>query len=356
MPDFNLTDGLPPLIDSYDLIVDARTPLEFERDHIPGATNLPVVDNDQYAIVGTLHRSNASMAMRDGIAMAMHNIAREMARPDSPTRLPMRAKVLVYCARGGKRSKLWLDAFTSLNYGADRLVGGWKAYRQNVRDNLEGATQRLSYVVLVGKTGVGKTRLLDALRARGEQVLDLEALAQHRGSLMGRIPGVAQPPQKMFDSKLYDELRRFDSQRLVWIEAEGKKIGNLQIPDALVALVRTSHFVYVDAPMQVREQVWTEDFGYFNEHLDELIEMLRPLVPLVGKKIFAEWEAYATNGEGILLFRAIMIDHYDVCYDRSHATHYDRPHRTVSLTGFDDASIANVVGELIEASHQRPDV
>ena len=188
----------------YDLVIDARSPREYAEDHVPGSVNLPVVDNDEYAEVGTMHRADTHRAYLIGVSYALKNMSQ--AIDHLVARYPKGARMLVYCFRGGKRSKLWFDALSTIGYKVERLPGGWKAYRAWVREQLQSMPAKYHYHVLCGATGVGKTRLLDALSAVGAQVLDLEGLAQHRGSLIGALPGIAQPTQKWFDSLLLDKL------------------------------------------------------------------------------------------------------------------------------------------------------
>lgn len=305
---------------SYGLIIDARSPREYADDHIPGAINLPVVDNDEYAEVGTLHRTDAMGAYQIGVAYSLNNISRHMretiARHDRKTR------ILVYCFRGGKRSRLWFDALDTVGYKVERLPGGWKAYRRWVMDALEEAPLRLRYQVLSGPTGCGKTRLLAALEKEGAQVLDLEGLAVHRGSLIGAVPGHEQPPQKLFDSMLLHKLASFDPARPVWVEAESKMIGRVRLPQALMEGMGKGSVVRVDAEMAQRVRVWREDFGHFEQDPKDMIHRLRYLKPLVGGEEFSAWENLAESGEVLELFERLMRNHYDPAYRRSLSRHY----------------------------------
>ena len=270
---------------AYALVIDARSEREYIEDHLPGAINLPVVDNEEYAEVGTLHRADTHRAYLIGVSYALKNIS--SAIDSLVARYPKDAGMLVYCFRGGKRSKLWFDALSTIGYRVDRLPGGWKAYRAWVRDELEHPPGKLRYHVLGGPTGCGKTRLLSALAEVGAQVLDLEDLARHRGSLIGDIPGVAQPSQKWFDSLLVDKLRRFDPSQPVWVEAESKKIGRIEIPTALLESMRASPLFSVNAPMSERVALWREDYSHFERDPNAMVERLRYLRPLVGGEEFA---------------------------------------------------------------------
>jgi tRNA 2-selenouridine synthase len=248
----------------YDLIIDARSEREYQEDHIPGAINLPVVTNDQYAEVGIQHKHDTHLAYLIGVAHSHRHIADAIDRVISS--YPLKTKMLVYCFRGGKRSRLWFDALDTIGYPVDRLQGGWKAYRRWVNAELETKPKAFQYHVLSGPTGCGKTRLLNALKAQGAQVLDLENLAQHRGSLIGAIPGVEQPSQKYFDSLVLQQLRKFDSSKPIWLEAESKKIGERQIPQALFEQMHAGTPFRVEAPMAERVKLWREDYRHFEEN------------------------------------------------------------------------------------------
>jgi tRNA 2-selenouridine synthase len=305
---------------SYSLIIDARSPSEFAEDHIPGAVNLPVVDDAQYAQVGTTHRTDKHSAYLIGVEYSLRNIAAQIEpliskyTPDD--------RFLVYCFRGGKRSRLWADNLRTIGFEVDVLAGGWKNYRRWVRAGLDVLPRAFGYRVLCGPTGCGKTRLLLELQRQGQQVLELEGLASHRGSLLGDLPDVAQPTQKTFDSLLLDAFRRFDPRRPIWLEAESKKIGNLQLPEALHEQMHRAPVVNLTAPMPERVKLWREDYPHFAADPEAMVAKLQPLKPLVGKEVLTEWGSLARADRTDALFESIMTRHYDPCYARSTRHHY----------------------------------
>ncbi len=304
----------------YDLIIDARSEREYQQDHIPGAINLPVVNNDEYAEVGIKHREDTHQAYLIGVAHAHRNIADAIDRV--VRHYPRTSRILVYCFRGGKRSRLWVDAIDTIGYKVDRLQGGWKAYRRWVNSELEARPKRFTFHVLSGPTGCGKTRLLYALREQGAQVLDLENLAQHRGSLIGALPGIDQPSQKYFDTLVLAELMKFSPDKPVWVEAESKKIGERQVPAALFEKMHVGIPFRVQAPMPGRVRLWQEDYRHFEEDPTKLIEQLRHLTPLVGNEEFQRWQDLADKHDMPALFERLMVAHYDPAYRRSTLRHY----------------------------------
>jgi tRNA 2-selenouridine synthase len=306
---------------SYDLIIDARSEHEYAEDHIPGAINMPVVNDEEYAEVGTMHRTDKMAAYRIGVKYSLVNIARHIQQDISS--YPDGARILVYCFRGGKRSKLWSDALETIGFDVEKLKGGWKGYRRWVNEQLAVIPTQYRYNVLSGSTGCGKTRLLAALRDVGAQVLDLEAIASHRGSVLGALPdGTKQPTQKYFDSMLLDAISSFDQSRPIWVEAESKKIGNVQLPDALLASMRKGQTYQVVADMPQRVQLWREDYRHFEENPEWMLERLNYLRPLIGGEEFSAWEALAAERKMPELFERLMVKHYDPAYRRSVLRNY----------------------------------
>jgi len=332
----------------YALIIDARSPHEFADDHIPGAVNLPVVDDAEYAEVGTTHKTDKHKAYLIGVRYSLQNIARHLQPLIS--RFTPDDRMLVYCFRGGKRSRLWADNLRTIGFPVDVIPGGWKNYRRWVRESLETLPAALRFRVLCGPTGCGKTRLLYALQAEGQQVVELEGLAAHRGSLIGALPGQPQPPQKLFDSRLLAALRGLDPQRPVWIEAESKKIGRLQLPEPLHEAMQSSPTVTIDAPMSERVRLWHEDYAHFVDDPVAMVEQLVPLKPLVGGEELQRWQALAAERRTAELFERVMAAHYDPAYARSTRRLFSREQSgdRLTLPSLAPAALRDVARRLAE--------
>jgi tRNA 2-selenouridine synthase len=333
---------------TYSMVIDARSPHEYADDHIPGAINLPVVDDGEYAEVGTTHKTDKHSAYLIGVEYSLRNIASHI-RP-LISRFGPRDRFLVYCFRGGKRSRLWADNLRTIGFEVDLLAGGWKNYRRWVRAGLESLPRMLNYRVLCGPTGCGKTRVLHELRRQGQQVVDLEGLASHRGSLLGELPGSTQPSQKWFDSQLLDVLRHFDTRRVVWLEAESKRIGNVQLPEVLFQSMHRSPVLNLSVPMAQRVRLWREDYPHLVADPQGMVEKLTPLKALVGGDVLGRWQQMAKDGVVDGLFQSVMTDHYDVCYERSSRGHYGArlDEARVDLESLDASSLAASVRSLVE--------
>lgn len=337
--------GIRPLGD-YALIIDARTPKEFDEDHLPGAVNLPVVSQEEFAEVGTLHRTNPHGAYVLGAQYALRNIARHIAEAIAPRKPSDR--ILIYCFRGGKRSRAWADPVRNIGYTVDVLPGGWKAYRAWVREELARLSTAFDWRVVTGSTASGKTRLLDALAREGAQVVDLEGLAAHRGSLLGDLPAQPQPTQKLFDTALRDTLAKLDPSRPVWVEDESKRIGKLQLPTALFDAIREAPVVRVEAPLPARVGLCRVDYAHFAADPVAMVQRLWPVRPLVGGACWAEWMALAEAGEVDSLFARLMTEHYDPCYARSANAKRPTVH-TLALADLHEDTLREGARQLLKA-------
>jgi tRNA 2-selenouridine synthase len=303
--------------------IDVRSPSEFAEDHVPGATSHPVLDDAERARIGTMHaQESAFAAKRAGAALVARNIATmlETAFADKPREWAP----LVYCWRGGKRSGALAHMLNEIGWHAVQLDGGYRAYRRHAVATLATLPRRLRFVVICGLTGSGKSRLLGALAAVGAQALDLEGLAQHRGSLLGDLPDAPQPTQKWFESQLLDALERLDPARPVYVESESRKIGSVQVPDALLASMRAAECVSLDTPQPLRIALLKEEYAHFLADPTALSARLAHLVELHGRKTIARWDAAAAAGDWDTLVGELLVHHYDPTYSRSIRRNFPR--------------------------------
>ena len=339
---------------SYALVIDARTPKEYADDHIPGAVNLSVVTQEQFAEVGTLHKQDTHRAYLLGIGYALTCISEHIKSHISS--YSPKDRMLVYCFRGGKRSRLWADSLRTIGFRVDVLQGGWKAYRRWVLANLGAISKSFDYRVIAGATGTGKTRLLHALEAEGAQVLDLEGIAAHRGSLIGAVPGLTQPSQKLFDSLLFEKLRSFRTDRYVWIESESKKIGRVQIPAAMHEAMHQSPVYLLEAPIEERVRLWHEDYGHYKDDLMGMLDKMTRVTEIIGSKLFAQWRVLAANGQASELFASMMLDYYDRLYKTSMNRNYKNLEAATPLSPSDltEHSMRALARRLLSDAHKPP--
>lgn len=310
-------------LQDFDELIDVRSQAEYAEDHIPGAINCPVLDDDERALVGTIYKQQSSFeAKKIGAALVSANISRHLRERFADRAREWRP--LVYCWRGGGRSGSLAQVLSEIGWRTGRLDGGYKAYRRAVVADLETLPQKFEWRVLCGLTGTGKSRLLRMLAAGGAQILDLEAAARHRGSVLGNLPDAPQPTQKMFESSLWHELKRFDPARPVFVEGESRKIGRLRVPETLIAAMWTSPCIVLEASVALRTQLLKAEYVHFSDDVEALASQLQCLTQLHGRETISRWQTLARAGEADTLVEELLIRHYDPAYTRSTLTHY--PH------------------------------
>ena len=303
-------------IGHYDEIIDVRSPAEFAEDHIPGAINCPVLDDEQRIQVGTMYKQVSPFeAKKIGAALVSENIARHLRERFLDR--PKNWKPLIYCWRGGNRSGSMTTIFRAIGWAAGQLDGGYKIYRTHVVNTLAVKPQQFRFKVICGATGSAKTRVLQAIGELGEQVLDLESLASHKGSVLGILPDEPQPTQKWFETLLLENLGRFDPARPVYVEAESRKIGNLHLPQALIDAIRAGECMEIKASLPARIDFLLEDYAYFFSRKPLLIKRLDALKSLQSKETLARWGALVENDQWSTLVQELLELHYDALYQRS---------------------------------------
>ncbi|NTV10713.1 MAG: tRNA 2-selenouridine(34) synthase MnmH [Zoogloea sp.] len=320
-----MTKGLATVAQhaEFDEVIDVRSPAEFEEDHLPGAINCPVLDNEQRARIGTLYVQVSPFEARKlGAAMVAENIARHLY-----TRFldrPKSWRPLIYCWRGGQRSGAFTTWMRMIGWDACQLAGGYKAWRHHVIERLAQLCGQVRFRVVCGATGCGKTRLLHALAAEGAQILDLEALAAHKGSVLGGLPGRAQPSQKGFESALQQAMEAMDLAQPVFVEAESRRIGRIHLPNVLLDVMRSSDCLAVEATREARLAFLLEDYAYLGDDTAALRAMLERLRGLQSNETLDRWMELGEARALPALFAELIDLHYDPLYRRSQNGHYSR--------------------------------
>jgi tRNA 2-selenouridine synthase len=298
-------------------IIDVRTPAEFALDHLPGAINCPVLSNDERVIVGTLYKQVSPFAARQrGAQFISRNIAQHLEQQFEGK--PKNWQPLVYCWRGGMRSGAMVHILRQVGWNATQLHGGYLAFRRHVVADLVRLPPQFHYRVLCGKTGSGKTHLLEALDSIQAQVLDLEKLAGHRGSILGAIPGQQQPSQKRFENLIWQKLQGFDSNRPVFVEAESRKIGALSLPMSVAsAMQKNGQLITIDAPLASRVKLLIEDYPHFLADPATIKVLLAHLLELRSRETISRWQTLADQAAWTTLVEELLEQHYDPSYLRS---------------------------------------
>jgi tRNA 2-selenouridine synthase len=334
----------------FDAVIDVRSESEFADDHLPGAINCPVLDDAERAEVGTLYtRASPFEARRRGAALVARNIARHLETTFADR--PRGWSPIVYCWRGGERSASMTLVMQRVGWRARRLQGGYKAYRRAVIEALRELPQRYRYRVLCGPTGSGKSRLLSALARAGVQVLDLERLGAHRGSVLGALPDLPQPSQKRFESVIWSALRSYDPQRPVFVESESRRLGKLQVPDALLEAMRAAPCLQLDLPLAERVRLLRQDYAHLESGAPPLSAQLDSLAPLHGRERVEAWKACASAGDWARLVGRLLEEHYDPAYRRSIGQHFPRMSaaRRVDIASADDERFEAAARDLAAA-------
>ena len=335
-----------PSLAHFDMIIDVRSPGEFFHDHVPGAVNLPVLTNDQRAAVGTIYVQESRLrANRIGAAHVARNIALHLE-----TALAEQAQTfapLIYCWRGGQRSEAMATILSRIGWRVSLLTGGYKTYRRHVQARLYDATWPLNLVLLDGNTGTGKTELLGFLEARGIQILDLEGLAGHRGSLFGRLPGQPQAGQKMFESLLLRAMEGLDPSRPVVVEAESSRIGDLMVPPALWSLMQAAPRIEIAAAREERARYLVRVYSDIIADPAAMEDALRRLPVHSSQSRFDGWLKLMIAQDYAALAEALMALHYDPAYQRSRRKDERESILRLNLPSLNPAGLAQAADRIV---------
>jgi tRNA 2-selenouridine synthase len=300
----------------FSTVIDARSEAEYAEDSLPRAVNWPTLNNAERHAIGTMYKQvSAFDAKKYGAALAAANIARHIER--EVLNKPKDWAPLVYCWRGGKRSNALALILSEIGFRVSLIDGGYKAFRSHVMDDTPKRVAPLQFQVLCGPTGSGKTRLLHELHLAGAQVVDLEALARHRSSVLGRVPGTAQPSQRRFESDLWAALAELNPAYPVFIEAESRKVGNVAVPECLMLAMRKSPCWRMELPLAERVHMLLEDYTHFTQDPSSFSTRLDTLVTLRGHAQVDAWKLLIERGSTPTVVEQLLTVHYDPGYQSS---------------------------------------
>ncbi len=338
----------------FDEIVDVRSPAEYAEDHLPGAINLPVLDDAERERVGTTYKQRSPFeARRLGAGLVSANIARHLAGHLAEKEAGY--SPLIYCWRGGERSRSMATVIDSIGWRPRLLDGGYKAYRAFVASSLAAIVDRRPrFRVIAGLTGSGKTWLLGRLAAAGQQVLDLEGLAAHRGSALGACPGGGQPSQKRFENLLFEALRDTDPERPIYVESESSRIGERQIPAPLWGHLRSSPVIEIEAPLRARAAYLVSDYEHLVSDRDLLAEKLEKVRPLQPGERFAEWQRRIADGDWQSFVESMLKHHYDPAYLRSREKIYSTPQVSLPFAEVSEAALDALASRIVDLEPLAP--
>jgi len=309
------TEALGRLAD-FDTVIDARSESEFAEDRLPQAVNWPVLNDAERHIVGFQYKQVSPFAARkQGAVLAARNIAQHVET--QLVHRPRDWKPLVYCWRGGQRSGSLSLVLDQIGFSVNVLEGGYREFRRAIVAELEHLPLSMHFRVVIGRTGSAKSRLLHALHEQGEQVLDLEALACHKGSVLGPMPGQPQPSQKRFETLVWEALRGFDPGRPVYAEGESRTIGRLRVPEPVLESLRAATCVQVEMALASRVQFLLGDYDYFVADVESFCERLNALRELRGAAVITRWQTEARAGQLAGVVQELLTEHYDPVYLRS---------------------------------------
>ncbi len=314
IPTLSLSD-LTDSFAAFDTVIDVRSPSEFADDHIPGAINLSVLDDTERAEVGTLYKQvDPFTARKLGARLTSENIARHL---ETLAEHPKTWRPLVYCWRGGQRSGSMALVFHEIGWPVTVLHGGYKAYRRVVQGELEQAADRFQWRLLTGPTGSGKTLILRQMAEHGFQVLDLEGLANHRGSILGQEPNRPQPSQKYFESLLAERLATLSPDQPVWVESESSKVGELHVPARLFRALIQAPALALEADRAGRAALSLAQYQHLTTDPDGTRRLIEKLAFRHSRQQIADWQDAIEEDQWLQLSEGLLAEHYDPAYSRS---------------------------------------
>ena len=288
------------------IIIDVRSPGEFQQGHIPNSINIPLLNNEERAIVGTVYKKSGN---KEAVLKGFELVGQKFSAYIQETqKLAVNNKISVYCWRGGMRSNIMAWLFTTAGMQVSLLKGGYKTYRTWVLQSFE---QERKYLVLGGKTGSGKTEMLQHLQQKGEQVIDLEMLASHRGSAFGAIGQEPQPSNEQFENELAWQLKAFNNSKTIWLENESRLIGKIKIPDLIYHRMRKVKVVEMLVPLEMRAKRIKNEYGKFPKEV--LAEATQRIEKKLGNLRMKQALEHLQN-DALQAWTMMMLEYYDNAY------------------------------------------
>ena len=334
-----------------DDVIDVRSPSEYEVDHIPGAINLPVLSDKEREMIGTIYKKNSKFeAKKLGAALVSKNISnhlKENIREKNRAWLP-----LIYCWRGGQRSYAFATILDQIGWNVGVVDGGYKSFRKHVSEFLNNNIENYSLILITGNTGTAKTKLLNLIEERNGQTIDLESLANHKGSVFGS-QGQKQPSQKLFETLIYDKVKNLETSEPIFVEAESNKIGNLHIPKEFWKLMKSSPQIEISATVEQRAQFLVEEYSEITSDLDLLEKQITSLSTIAGPKVVESWLQMAKNKEFIELAKQLIEKHYDPRYKRGLLREKKEVFASLRLDDISQKGLSLIVDRILQTANNR---
>jgi tRNA 2-selenouridine synthase len=330
----------------YDTIIDVRSPSEFEIDHIVGAINCPILYDDERQKVGTIYKQISSFKAKIiGSSLSAKNIAFHIEKEFLEKKGSW--KPLIYCWRGGQRSKAFSIVLSEVGWRTYQLSGGYKEYRNDIIKYLDNIGMKLKIILISGKTGSAKTKILHSIRDQGAQILDLEGLARHKGSLLGAIPNLKQPSQKFFESLLFYEINKLNLKKNIFIEAESSKVGNVHIPKSIWSNMILSKRIEVVADVNTRAKFLIDDYHYMCKNPILIKPMIKGLKSRLSNNLIDSWEKLIDEKKWFELTKSFLENHYDSSYSSNTIKNDRKVIRELQATTLNNDDIKNIAKIII---------
>lgn len=323
---------------NYTKIVDVRSENEFADDHIPSSINLPVLNNKERTIIGTQYKENSFEARKQGAALINNNISKIIKKD----LFEKKDKVLIYCWRGGLRSLSLYLVLKQIGFDVEILEDGYKSYRRHVVQFFEDEIEQFNFNQIKGVTGVGKTLFLKILE-KSTQVLDLEGIANHKGSILGDIPKFKQPNQKMFETKLFEKLESLNRKKKIWVEAESIKIGKLNIPSRLWKKMDEGISVKLKATVNERVKFILKDYKYFTKEPELMSNAMLVLKKIIRKDDYRVIEENLKNGDYMSFVKSLINHHYDKAYKKTRSEMDDQNDNVIEIDKINNKNFLNII-------------